>query len=166
MALQPRRQPSSYSPLWEPQILLSKPHTSRWKIGFYQQKSGMAMGSSLYPVISNIFMEHFEQLVLDSVPHKPAMWLRYMGDTFVMWSHGMEKLQEFRSHINSLRSSTQFTIRNQEACFLSLIFLCRKGTALLTKVYRKLKHTGRYLHLILTTLLTLRPEWCTVLSIE
>jgi hypothetical protein len=43
---------------------------------FYQQKSGMAMGSSLFPIIRNIFVEHFEQLSLDSAPHKPAMWLR------------------------------------------------------------------------------------------
>jgi hypothetical protein len=48
---------------------------------FYQQKSGMAMGSSLSPIISNIFMKYFEQLALDSPPHKPAMWLRYVDDT-------------------------------------------------------------------------------------
>jgi hypothetical protein len=28
---------------------------------FYQQKEGMAMGNSLPPVVSNIFMEHFEE---------------------------------------------------------------------------------------------------------
>jgi hypothetical protein len=77
---------------------------------YYQQKSSMAMGSSLCPVISNMFMEHFEQLALDPVSHKPAMWLRYVDDTFVVWPHGTEKLQEFLSHINSLRSNIQFTM--------------------------------------------------------
>jgi hypothetical protein len=28
---------------------------------FYQQKEGMAMGSSLSPAVTNIFMEHFEK---------------------------------------------------------------------------------------------------------
>jgi hypothetical protein len=37
---------------------------------FYQQKSSMAMESFLSSIISNIFMEHFEQLALDSEPHK------------------------------------------------------------------------------------------------
>jgi hypothetical protein len=27
--------------------------------GFYQQKEGMAMGNSLSPIVSNIYMEHF-----------------------------------------------------------------------------------------------------------
>jgi hypothetical protein len=31
---------------------------------------GMAMGSSLSPIVSNIFMEHFEKLALGS-----ALWL-------------------------------------------------------------------------------------------
>jgi hypothetical protein len=45
---------------------------------FYRQKNSMAMRSSLSPVISNIFMGHFGQLALDSVPHILAMWLRYV----------------------------------------------------------------------------------------
>jgi hypothetical protein len=33
---------------------------------FFQRKSGMTMGSSLSPIVSNIFMEHFEELAFDS----------------------------------------------------------------------------------------------------
>jgi hypothetical protein len=33
------------------------------------------MGSSLSPIISNIFMEHFEKLGLDSAQQKPSLWL-------------------------------------------------------------------------------------------
>jgi hypothetical protein len=29
---------------------------------FFQQKDGMAMGKALSPVVSNIYMEHFEEL--------------------------------------------------------------------------------------------------------
>jgi hypothetical protein len=50
---------------------------------FYEQKEGMAMGSPLSPVVSNIFMETFEQLALTTAQHKPKMWLRYVADTFV-----------------------------------------------------------------------------------
>jgi hypothetical protein len=33
---------------------------------FIQQKYGMAMGIYLSPIVSNIFMEHFEEKALDS----------------------------------------------------------------------------------------------------
>jgi hypothetical protein len=32
---------------------------------FIQQKDGVAMGSSLSPIVSNIYMEHFEKLAFD-----------------------------------------------------------------------------------------------------
>jgi hypothetical protein len=115
---------------------------------FSQQKSGMATASSLSPVISNFFMEHFEQLALDLAPHKPAMWLRFVDDTFVVWPHGMEKLKEFLSHINSLRPTIQFTLDTETGNSLPFldVLAYRNGTALLTKVCRKPTHTGRYLH--------------------
>jgi hypothetical protein len=115
---------------------------------FYQQKSGMAIESSLSPIVSNIFMEHSEQLALDSVPHKPAMWLRYLDEKFVVWPHGTEKLKEFLSHINSLRPTIQFTTETETGNSLSFldVLVCRNETALLTKIYRKPTHIGRYLH--------------------
>jgi hypothetical protein len=35
----------------------------------FHQKDGMAMGSCLSPNISNIYLEHFEKLALDSAQH-------------------------------------------------------------------------------------------------
>jgi hypothetical protein len=77
---------------------------------FFQQKGGMAMGSSVSPIVSNIFMENFEQFALDSAQHKPLLWLRYVDDTFVSWPHGPEQLQNFLSDLNTLRPSIQFTM--------------------------------------------------------
>jgi hypothetical protein len=121
----------------------------------------MAMGSSVSPVISNIFVERFEQIALDSAPHKPAMWLRYVDDTFVVWPHGTEKLEEFLSHMNSLRPTIQFTLETETGDSLPFldVLVCRNGTAVLTKVYRKPTHTGCSIPSIL---LTLREEWCIV----
>jgi hypothetical protein len=62
---------------------------------FFQQKDGMAMGSSLSPIIRNIYMEHFEKLALDPVQHKPSLWLQYVDGIFVVWPHGPERLQNF-----------------------------------------------------------------------
>jgi hypothetical protein len=106
----------------------------------------MAMGSSLSPIISNTFPEHFEQLAHYSALHKPATWLRYVDNTFVVWLHGTERLKEFLSHINSLRSTIQFTMDTETSLPFPYILVYGNGTALLTKVYRKSTHTGRYLH--------------------
>jgi hypothetical protein len=62
---------------------------------FYEQKVGMAMGRFLSPVVSNIFMDTFEQLDSTTAQHKPKMWLRYVDDTVVIWPHGPVRLQEW-----------------------------------------------------------------------
>jgi hypothetical protein len=49
---------------------------------FLQQKDDMAMGSCLSPVVSNIFMEHFEKLALDSAQHKRSLWKNWHWGRF------------------------------------------------------------------------------------
>jgi hypothetical protein len=77
---------------------------------FYQQKEGMAMGNSLCPVVSNIFMEHSEEIALDTADFKPTKWFRYVDDTFVVWPHGPTRLQQCLHHINSNRPTIKFTM--------------------------------------------------------
>jgi hypothetical protein len=96
---------------------------------FYQQKDGMVMGSSLSLVFSNIFMEHFEKLALETAVFKPAIWLRYVDDTFVVWPHGPSRLQEFLRHLNSVRPTIQFTMEvetNNNLPFLDVL-VTRQG---------------------------------------
>jgi hypothetical protein len=46
---------------------------------FFQQKDGKAMGSALSLVVSNIFMQHFEELALETVDQNhrcgSGMWM-------------------------------------------------------------------------------------------
>lgn len=51
--------------------------TSHFRFGdrFFQEKEEIAMGSSLSPVISNIYLELFEKLALDGWDMKPSLWL-------------------------------------------------------------------------------------------
>jgi len=40
---------------------------------FYEQTSGAAMGSPIFSIIINIFMEHFEKEILRKIPKKPEI---------------------------------------------------------------------------------------------
>jgi hypothetical protein len=42
------------------------------------------MGNSLFPVVSNIFMDNSEKIAQDTADYKAAKWLRYVDDTFVV----------------------------------------------------------------------------------
>ena len=57
---------------------------------FYEQTSGVAMGSPLSPIVANLFMENFEKRALDSFPLKPLRWKRFVDDTNVLCPHGKE----------------------------------------------------------------------------
>jgi hypothetical protein len=93
-------------------------------------------------------MDPFEKLVLDSAQHRRSRWLRCVDDTFVVWPHGSQRLQNFPSHLNSLRPSIQFTLEiesDSAIAFLDVVVI-REETILATNVYRKPTHTGRYLN--------------------
>jgi len=72
------------------------------------------MGSPFSPVIANSFMEDFEKKAIEHAMHKPVCWFRYVDDTFVIWSHGQEKLTEFLNHRNGLHKKMEFTKEKEE----------------------------------------------------
>jgi hypothetical protein len=86
-------------------------------------------------------MEHFEQLAISSANKRPAHWYRYVDDTFVVWPHGKEELQEF---LNT--STTSIPIEeNRSLAFLDILVSRRPDGSLGHTVYRKPTHTDLYL---------------------
>lgn len=107
------------------------------------------MGSPLSPVIADIYMEHLiEDEAISTVKHQPSTWFQYVDDTFVVWPHGIPSLEDFLTHINSLRPTIKFTMeteQNGKLPFLDVL-VCRNGEDTTTMVYRKPTHTDRYLN--------------------
>lgn len=68
------------------------------------------MGSPLSPVIANVFMEAFEHSALDQAPLKQTVFLWYVDDTFIIWSHEHEKWLDFLAFMNSLNKNFRFTM--------------------------------------------------------
>ncbi|XP_039204586.1 uncharacterized protein LOC120310339, partial [Crotalus tigris] len=107
------------------------------------------MGSPLSPVIANLYMEHFETQALEKSDHKPKLWLRYVDDTFIIWPHGKEKLDNFLTHLNSLHPKIQFTMEteaNNQLPFLDVLVYKKSNGSLGHTIYQKKTHTNRYLH--------------------
>ena len=48
----------------------------------YDQIDGVAMGSLLGPVLTNIFMSKVEEKWVTNVDSRPSIWYRYVDDTF------------------------------------------------------------------------------------
>jgi len=71
-----------------------------------------------------------------------------VDDTFVIWPHGLDRLQEFLQHINGLHKKIQFTIEVEEGGhlpFLDVDVYRRNDGSLGHKVYHKPTHTNLYL---------------------
>jgi hypothetical protein len=97
----------------------------------HPRENDMALGSSLSPFVSNIFVDHFEKLAFDSIQHKQSLWLRYT-DIFVAWPHDPRWLQNILSHLNSLRPSIQFAKEIESGSTIPFldVLINRKGTTL------------------------------------
>jgi hypothetical protein len=77
----------------------------QWLEKFYEQTNGAPMGSPLSPVMANLFMEEFEKKVfIATATLKPGFWF-----------HGLDSLQKFLDHINSLHPSIKFTFEVQNS---------------------------------------------------
>ena len=77
------------------------------------------------------------------------MWLRYVDDTFVIWPHGRDKLQDFLSLLNEHHPSISFSFEieaNNTLPFLDVAVSRNSNGTLGHKVYRKPTHTDRYLN--------------------
>ncbi|KAJ8911015.1 hypothetical protein NQ315_003577 [Exocentrus adspersus] len=111
----------------------------------------MAMGSSLSPIMSNIFMEHFEETYVKIYINKPKIWWRYVDDVFSIWPHGQDNLTDFLNFLNNIEPTIKFTLELEENNKLPFLdVMISKNTEInsnfQTNVYRKKTNTNRYLN--------------------
>jgi hypothetical protein len=99
--------------------------------------------------MANFYMEHFEQQAISSAEKKPARWFRYVDDTFLVWTHGKDELEEFLKRLNNIHPNIMFTMeveQNKTLPFLDVLVSRRSDGSLGHSVYRKSTHTDLYLH--------------------
>ena len=67
------------------------------------------MGTAAAPKYANLFMNRFERKALENWPLKPLIWLRFIDDIFMIWTHGDDNLTEFITYLNGIHPKIKFT---------------------------------------------------------
>ena len=105
------------------------------------------MGSTVSPIVANIFMEAFETRAISTALHPPKFWRRYVDDTCVIQDQ-LHK-DEFLNHINSVDNAIQFTVEEAKEDgsipFLDTLITPEQNGTFSIGVYRKPTHTDLYL---------------------
>ena len=80
---------------------------------FYDQFDGVAMGSPLISVLSNIFMGFYESKWLNEYNlNKPKFYLRYVDDILAVFDKEQDSLNLF-NFLNKRHPNLKFTIEKQ-----------------------------------------------------
>ncbi|GJQ69429.1 hypothetical protein Trydic_g6544 [Trypoxylus dichotomus] len=114
----------------------------------YRQTKGTPKGSPLLHIIANIFMKDFETRALNTTKYKPKLWLRYVDNTFMIWTHGGDKLHDFLSHLNRIHPKIKFTmeIENQNQLPFLDVLEIKKQDGTLGHTIGMPTNTNRYLN--------------------
>ena len=129
--------------LWK---FLSQKYFLSFQGQYYEQVEGVAMGSLVDPIVSNIYMEYIEQKALSTATHSPKTWLRH-DDTWIVQRE--ENKQNYLQHINSVDLAIKFTVEDNKEDgaipFWDTIVKPKADGKLFISAFRKLPHMDQYL---------------------
>ena len=132
---------------------------------FYQQ-TGAAIGSPISPIVANLFMEDLEVQAIQTSSAPPALWKRFVDDTFTIIKK--EDRNSLLQHLNSIHQNIKVTteeVRDDGSMpFLDILITPKEDSCLSTSVFRKPTHTDLYLqwdsHHIISTKYSLAGTLC------
>ena len=113
----------------------------------FAQLHGVAMGTKLAPALATIYIGDLEELFIESRTLKPDLWVRYIDDVFMIWSHPLSEFEAFLEDLNKTRERIRFTaeVSSHSCNFLDLTIYKSpqfSSTGLLsTKIYYKTTNT-------------------------
>jgi hypothetical protein len=102
--------------------LVLKSNVFRFNNTLYKQIKGTAMGTPMAVNYANIFLDKLETEMLkeyeSKTNHKPLVWMRYIDDIFLIWTHGEESLKDFLKFCDEYSTSKKMksTIRYESSC--------------------------------------------------
>ena len=98
---------------------------------FYIQVDGVAMGSTLGPILVNMLLSHYEENCPNKCPieFNPSYCRRYDDDTFVLFE-SPESAHLFGKYMSSKRRNINFTLEHENIgsiLFLYIKMCCKNG---------------------------------------
>ena len=139
-------------------LLVLKCNTLIFKNRFFHQVCGTAMGTPLAVNFANLFMAKFEQQLLHEYErlHKerPAVWIRFIDDIFIIWEGNMDGLNKFIKFANCFakengyKSSITFKHATSTTTvnFLDTTISLQPDGTLASTLYNKPTASHQYLH--------------------
>ena len=118
----------------------------------YLQTWGCAMGKRFAPEYANIFMAKFEHEINQLADKKPLIYLRYLDDIFIVWTHSKEDFQNYlnltNSHLPSIKMKAEIEFHSVNFLDLTVYKGPRFRTSgyLDSKVYFKPTDSHQLLH--------------------
>ena len=94
-------------------------------------------------------MAGLEEEIFSSTEFQLLLWLRYLDDSFCLWTDTIQKLKEFLEFLNGFHPSIKFTMDYSPYQINYLDVLITKdesGKTLRTSLYIKPTDTHQYLH--------------------
>ncbi|CAH8620016.1 unnamed protein product [Heterobilharzia americana] len=73
----------------------------------YKPAEGVAVGPPISPIITDIFMDSWEEIDVHTFNHTPKIWFRYVDDTFTALKS--DDINRLLTHINSVVNTIQVT---------------------------------------------------------
>lgn len=118
----------------------------RFQDNIYIQKKGTAMGTRMAPSYANLFMGKLESTFLESQNYKPLIWLRFIDDIFMIWTHGIELLYKFLDALNNFSElKFEWKISSNLITFLDVDVYVDDGF-LKSNIHIKETNCMQYLH--------------------
>ena len=113
----------------------------------YLQTGGTAMGTRVAPSYANTFMGWFEDQYVYTYTPEPKVWKRFIDDIFVIWTHGIDSLNQFIHHLNNCLPSIKFEadLSTTEIHFLDVTVSLDKQHNIKTDLYTKPTDSHNYL---------------------
>ena len=112
---------------------------------YCEQREGVAMGSPVFHIVTDLYMEFFEDIALHTAPNRPRLWKRYVDDTCCIVKKG--EVDQLLQHLNGIHPSIKFTVEVEEGGklpFLDTSLKKNDDSSIDITVYRKATHTGRW----------------------
>ena len=112
----------------------------------YQQIDGLAIGAASSGFAAELFMVKLETRALTTFINPPAIWKRYVDDTFAKLKRIF--VEQFLKHLNSQHPRIKFTTEleeNNKMAFLDAKVHVLPDRSTKITIYRKATHTDQYL---------------------